>query len=88
MLDIRRVISIILRIPFHLFIIGSFGASIYAAVNKIQGITWGTPILLGVIIAAWYIGVGISRSAPLCEGVMAHRSGGEAYNIEDEMRIG
>jgi hypothetical protein len=61
-MDIFRVISVILRIPLHLFLVGSFGASIYAAANNIQGISWGTPILFGLILAAWYIGVWMSRS--------------------------
>lgn len=61
MVDIKRVISIILRIPLHLFLIGSFAASIYAAANKIQGISWGTPVLFGAILALWYIGVWMSK---------------------------
>lgn len=61
-MEIKRVISVILRIPLHIFLIGSFGASIYAAYNKIQGISWGTPILFGAILAAWYFGVWLSKS--------------------------
>lgn len=61
MVEIKKAISVILRIPLHLFLIGSFGASIYAAANKIQGISWGTPILFGVILAAWYLGVWMSK---------------------------
>jgi uncharacterized membrane protein (DUF485 family) len=60
-MDILRVISIILRIPLHLFLLCSFGASIYAAVNKIQGISWGTPVLFGAILVTWYIGVWLNR---------------------------
>jgi hypothetical protein len=62
MVEIKKAISVILRIPLHLFLIGSFGASIYAAANKIQGISWGTPILFGVILVAWYLGVWMSKS--------------------------
>jgi uncharacterized membrane protein (DUF485 family) len=65
-MEIKRVISFILRIPLHLFLLGSFAASIYAAYENIQGITWGTPILFGIILAAWYIGVWMSKE----EGVM------------------
>ena len=61
MVDIKRVVSYILRAPLHLFLIGSFAASIYAAYNKIQGISWGTPVLFGTILVAWYFGVWLSR---------------------------
>jgi len=61
MADIKKIISIILRIPLHLFLVGSFGASIYAAAKHIQGISWGTPILFGVILAMWYGGVWMSK---------------------------
>jgi hypothetical protein len=61
MVEIKKIISIILRIPLHLFLLGSFIASIYAASQNIQGITWGTPILFGIILAAWYIGVWMSK---------------------------
>jgi len=64
-MDFKRIISIIMRIPLHLFLVGSFGASIYAAANKVQGITWGTPILFGVILLAWYIGVWMSKDGDL-----------------------
>ena len=60
-MEVKKIISIILRVPLHLFLVGSFGASIYAAANKIQGISWGTPILFGVILAAWYLGVWMNR---------------------------
>jgi len=67
-MDILRVISIIMRIPLHVFLLSSFGASIYAAVNKIQGISWGTPVLFGAILATWYIGVYLSRNEVLGGG--------------------
>jgi len=63
-LRVLRVISIILRIPLHLFLFGSLGASIYAAVNSIQGTTWKTPLLLGAIMLAWYIGVVFDKTVP------------------------
>lgn len=72
MVDVKRVISIILRVPLHLFLIGSFGASIYAAYKHIQGISWGTPILFGVILAAWYIGVWMSRGEESFSGDVSY----------------
>lgn len=79
MVSIKRVVSYILRAPLHLFLIGSFAASIYAAYNKIQGISWGTPVLFGAILIAWYFGVWLSRNSSN-EEVMD--SGGEDASNE------
>ena len=62
MVNIKKVISIILRIPLHLFLIGSFIASIYAVIQHTPGISWGTPVLFGVILLAWYLGVWMSKN--------------------------
>jgi len=58
-----RIISIIFRIPLHIFLWGSLSASLYAAYSKVQGITWGTPIFLGIIMVLWYIGLAIKNRA-------------------------
>jgi len=73
-LRVLRVISIILRIPLHLFLFGSLGASIYAAVNSVQGTTWKTPLLLGAIMLAWYIGVALKATTPTSNEIEHVRS--------------
>jgi hypothetical protein len=55
-----KVISIILKAPLGIFILASFGGSIYAAINKIQGITWSTPIIMGSLILAYIVGIVIN----------------------------
>lgn len=54
---IRNIISYILRAPYHLLMLFSLAASIYAAYNHIQGISWGASIILGVIILAYWMGL-------------------------------
>jgi len=61
MVEIAKIISVVLRVPMHLFLWGTFAASIYAAVKKIQNISWGTPVLFGIIILCWYVGVWLTR---------------------------
>lgn len=55
-MDTKKIIGIILQIPLYLLVLGSFAASIYAAYNKIQGVTYTTPIILAGIIVAFIIG--------------------------------
>lgn len=52
-----KVISIVLKAPLWLFIIASFGGSIYAAYYKIQNISWSTPLIMGSIIIVYLIGL-------------------------------
>jgi hypothetical protein len=51
-----RVVSIILKIPLGIFILASFGGSIYAAWYKIQGISWTTPAIMGSLIILYAVG--------------------------------
>lgn len=61
-MEILKIVTFILRAPLHIFLVGSLGASIYAAYNKIQGISWGTPILMGIIMILWYVGVWMNKN--------------------------
>lgn len=55
-MDIKKIICVILQLPMYALVLGSFLASCYAAYEKIQGITWATPVILAVIIIAFIIG--------------------------------
>lgn len=46
-----------------LLVLLSFAASIYAAINEISGITYGSSVFLGTILTVWIIGVVIERRA-------------------------
>ena len=52
----KKIIGWILQIPLYLLVLGSFAASIYAAANNISGVTYVTPIILGIIIMIFIIG--------------------------------
>jgi len=56
-----KIISIILQVPLGLFILASFIGSIYAAWNKIQNISWGTPAIMGGLILLYIIGWFLGR---------------------------
>jgi len=56
-----KILSIILKIPLVLFVLASFGGSIYAAYNKIESINWVTPIIMGSLIILYVIGWFIGR---------------------------
>ena len=56
MVNWKKIISIILKTPLAIFILASFAGSIYAAWNKIQNISWGTPAIMGGLIIFYLIG--------------------------------
>jgi len=56
---IKKIIAVILQIPMYLLIVGSFIASIYAASTQL--VTWGTPIIIAVIIITFMIGKRLSN---------------------------
>jgi hypothetical protein len=58
---IKKIIGIILQAPMYLLILGSLIASFYAAYEKIQGITWSTPIVISVIIISYIVGKMLMR---------------------------
>jgi hypothetical protein len=49
--------GLVLELPLILLVIGSFGASIYAAYNKISGVTYASSAVLGVVIVLYFLGV-------------------------------
>jgi len=50
-----KVVAWILKAPMLLVMLAAFIGGIYAAAMKIQGVTYATPVILGVLIAlyAW-----------------------------------
>ena len=57
----RNIVSILLKTPLVLLVFAAFIASIYASINNIQGITYPTSILFGVILIFYFIGVYIAK---------------------------
>lgn len=57
----KRIIGLVMKIPMYLLVIGAFGAGIYAAMNNIQGITYATPISIGVILGLYFVGAFLTR---------------------------
>lgn len=55
-MNTKKIVGWILQVPLYLLVLGSFGASIYAAANKIQNINWNTPLIMGGIIIAFLVG--------------------------------
>jgi hypothetical protein len=51
-----KKISIILKTPLLLLVISSFFVSIYAAYNKISGVTYASSAVLGIVIVLYFIG--------------------------------
>lgn len=55
-MNAKKIVGLILQVPLYVLVLGSFAASIYAAYNKISGVTYTTPIILAGIIIAFIIG--------------------------------
>jgi len=53
---LRNIIGKVLKAPLIILVVASFAASIYAAANKIQGITYAVPVILGIILVTYIIG--------------------------------
>lgn len=51
-----KIIGWILKVPLILLVLVSWGASFYAASQKIQGITWSVPIVYTVFVLLYAIG--------------------------------
>jgi len=60
-MNIKKIVGWILQIPLYLLVLGSFGASIYAAAYKIQNISWTTPLIMGGIILLFAIGAFLKK---------------------------
>lgn len=51
-----KILGTLLQLPAWLLIAASFLGGIYAAYNKISGITYSTPIILFIIIVLYITG--------------------------------
>lgn len=60
-MNIKKIIGWILQVPLYLLVLGSFAASIYAAMYKIQNISWSTPLIMGGIILLFAIGAFLKK---------------------------
>jgi hypothetical protein len=60
-MDWLKVLSVVLRIPLWLLILASFVGAIYAAANKIQNITYVTPLIMGTLIVLYLVGIFLGR---------------------------
>jgi len=60
-MKIKKIVGVILQVPLYVLVLGSFFASVYAAMNNISGVTWTTPIILAGIIIAFGIGIFLGR---------------------------
>jgi len=51
----KKVVAWILKAPMLLIMLAAFIGGIYAAATGLQGVTYATPVILGVLIAlyAW-----------------------------------
>jgi hypothetical protein len=57
----KKVIPILLQLPLILVMIISFFGSIYAAIYKISGIGFATPVIIGIIIVLYFYGRCLER---------------------------
>ena len=51
----------LLKAPLLLLVLSAFIAGIYAAANNMQGVSWGAPVLTGLIIVLYAIGMYLER---------------------------
>lgn len=52
----KKLISMLLQLPLLLIMIASFFGSIYAAIYRISGITYSTPVIIFIILALYFYG--------------------------------
>ena len=57
----KTVLSTILKLPLILLVVLAFFASIYAAYKKISGINYATPLILGIILILYIVGIVLER---------------------------
>lgn len=60
----NEIISIALKTPLLILVIAAFFASIYAAYNKISGITYSSSVFLFIIITLYFVGFFLGRKKP------------------------
>ena len=51
-----KTIGVLFKVPAILLLIAAFFGGIYAAMNKIAGVTYASPIIIGVIVVLYFIG--------------------------------
>lgn len=61
-MNTKRIIGKILKAPLVLLGIAGIGASIYAAYNNIEGITYGTTVMFTIITIAYFVGFRMDKS--------------------------
>jgi len=65
----KKIIGIIIMLPLILIVLGSFVASIYAAYKHIAGITYASPIIIGVAIILYLLGRFLSKDKKIKESI-------------------
>jgi hypothetical protein len=58
----RGILALILKAPLVLLGSFSFIASLYASIAKIQGVTFASPIILGIIMGAYFYSIYLERA--------------------------
>lgn len=58
---ILNFIGVVLKLPLMALVLGSFIASIYLAYNGLFEISYATPIILGIIIVMYIVGLWITH---------------------------
>jgi len=57
----KKLKSILLKSPLVLLVVVSFLASIYLAITKVYNISFFTPLILGIILLLYIIGIIVER---------------------------
>lgn len=58
----HKIWNIILKAPLILVVVISFIASIYISYKGLYNMTFGTPIILGIILLLYFLGVYLGRN--------------------------
>ena len=61
-MSVKSIVGKVLKVPLVMLIVVSFAASIYAAYTKTQNITYVVPIILGIILILYIIGIFLDRA--------------------------
>jgi len=57
----KEIIPLLLQLPLLIVMIASFFGSLYAAIYKISGINYSTPIIIFLIICLYFYGKYLER---------------------------
>ena len=61
----------LLKAPLIILVLASFGASLYAAYAKIQGITYAVSVIIGIILLLYTIGAVFEAMSNRADGTEA-----------------